>query len=331
MRRTMGENRFRYSSGRRFESEIVKLSYLTTLHVADLPNRSRVAEPARGGIAFLELMKLRITFFVGMSVLFGIVLSSGSVSLTSAVAAFGVFLLASGSAALNHYQEREADSLMHRTKHRPLPSGRISPEAALFFVVLLSLVGSSLIYVSGNLGALVISWLAFIWYNGFYTPMKKWTAFAVIPGSLIGALPMMSGWVIGGGNLLDPRLIVIALFFFVWQAPHFWLLMMVYSSDYERGGFPTLRRYFSGSALALFIYFWIVALVFSSILFLAARIIQSFVTGSVLILLGMWLLGSTWQIVSHSGGKRVYRAAFMKINMYVLMVSVAVLVENVLR
>ncbi|MGC9093636.1 MAG: protoheme IX farnesyltransferase [Bacteroidota bacterium] len=329
MRGTIGENR--YHLGRLFESEIVRFSYLTTLHVAELPNRTRVVEPARGGTAFLELMKLRITFFVGMSVLFGIVLSSGAVSFTSAVAAFGIFLLASGSAALNHYQEREADSLMHRTKNRPLPSGRISPQAALCFVVLLSLVGSTLVYVSGNLAALIISWLAFIWYNGFYTPMKKWTAFAVIPGSLIGALPVMSGWVIGGGNLLDPRLIVIALFFFVWQAPHFWLLMMVYSSDYERGGFPTLHRYFRGSALALFIYFWIVALVFSSILLLTAEIVQSLVTGSVLIVLGMWLVVGTWQIISHRSEKRVYRAAFMKINIYVLMVSIAVFVERVLR
>ena len=67
---------------------------------------------------------------------------------------------------------------------------------------------------------------ALIWYNGIYTPLKRKTAFAVVPGSVIGAIPPMVGYVAAGGSALDPQILAFAFFMFMWQIPHFWLLIM---------------------------------------------------------------------------------------------------------
>ena len=95
--------------------------------------------------AFLDLAKIRITFFVSVSTSIGYILYSGSVSLKMVVAAIGVLLLASGSSAINHYQERNYDALMERTKSRPIPAGIISPKVALVYAVTLSLIGISIL------------------------------------------------------------------------------------------------------------------------------------------------------------------------------------------
>ncbi len=277
--------------------------------------------------AVAELVKIKITFFVGMSALFGFVLASGAISFKMVASSFGIFLVASGSAVLNHYQERESDALMHRTQRRPLPSGTIAPGSALFLLIGLVVLGSVVTFVWGNLSALVLSLLAMVWYNAIYTPLKKKTAYAVIPGSFVGSLPVMAGWAAAGGSLADPKLLVVSMYFFVWQIPHFWLLMDIYSSDYERAGFPTMRRHLSEKKFAVGTYVWMLALVAISLFFPVTGVVEGMVGGALLLGLGAWLSIATWSIVKHYGDKRAYKSAFMKINIYVLAVTVLVLVD----
>ena len=88
--------------------------------------------------------------------------------------------------------------------------------------------------------AALLGLITVVWYNGIYTPLKRVTAFAAIPGGVVGAIPPVIGWVSGGGDPTDARIIVVAFFFFVWQVPHFWLLLMRIGGDYERAGLPSL-------------------------------------------------------------------------------------------
>ena len=140
-----------------------------------------------------ELIKIRITFFVGMSAIFGYVLAANDISAAMILPVLGIFLISCGSAALNHYQERETDALMRRTNKRPLPSGVVTPRAVLSLVLLLSIAGSALVLTAGNIATLAFSLLAYLSYNGIYTPLKKVTPFAVIPGSFVGSFPVMAG------------------------------------------------------------------------------------------------------------------------------------------
>ncbi len=161
----------------------------------------------------LELGKVRITFFVAFSTSAGYLLYSSSFSLEMLWICLGVFLLASGSSAINHIQEKETDRLMKRTKNRPLAAEKISVRSALFFSMILLLSGSVLTFFSGGLTALILGLTAFVWYNLIYTPLKKRNALAVIPGSVIGAIPPVIGWSAAGGYILNAEILALALFF----------------------------------------------------------------------------------------------------------------------
>jgi len=287
--------------------------------------------------AFLELIKIRITFFVGMSSIFGGVLAASVISPKILEACTGIFLLSCASAAMNHYQERNTDGLMRRTMNRPLPSGILQPHSVLVIIGFLSLAGSVLILLFGNIMALFLSWLAFFSYNLIYTPLKKITPFAVIPGSFVGAFPVMAGWSAALEpaaritGLINPAILVIASFFFIWQMPHFWLLMDIYNADYKRGGFPTLRSYFTGKATDIFTFSWIVLLVVTSLFFQAAGVVNSIMVQLIIVAFGIWLISGSYSIIMKSGDNRTEKSAFMKINVYVLAVTLVIMVDKLIN
>ena len=186
----------------------------------------------------LELTKIRITIFVTITMLFGFISAAGGINFTAIVPTLGILFLACGSAAINHYQERKTDALMSRTKNRPLPAGKITPVSAILIALILLVSGSVLLYFGAGLLGMGLGLLNLIWYNGIYTPLKKINPLSIIPGSLVGAIPPAVGWVAGGGSIFDPQILIIATFFFIWQIPHFWLLLLVLDKDYQKAGFP---------------------------------------------------------------------------------------------
>jgi len=195
--------------------------------------------------AVLELVKIKITVLVSFTTALGYFLASQTPGLEFIYSSAGIFLLACSSAALNQYQESGTDLLMKRTSDRPIPSGRISKHSALIITVLLFATGSAVLILKTNLSAYITGLVTFFWYNAVYTPLKKKTALAIIPGSLVGALPPAAGWLAAGGSPLDGRIIMVAAYFFVWQIPHFWLLLLLYGEDYKNGGFPVLTDIYS--------------------------------------------------------------------------------------
>lgn len=270
--------------------------------------------------ALLDLAKIRITFFVSVSTSIGYILYSGSINLQMFVAAIGVFLLAAGSSAINHYQERRYDALMERTKSRPIPSGFLTPTFALIYAVILSLSGSMILGFFINQTALVLGLVALVWYNLFYTPLKRKYVMAVVPGSVIGAIPPVIGWVAAGGSLLDSQAIALALFFFIWQIPHFWLLLMIYGKDYEKAGYPTLTRIFSDNQLSRITFIWITALATSVLLIPLFSLSSNIITVLLLVSLGFWLTFKSKNILKEYINKIQYRKAFINVNVYVLIV-----------
>jgi protoheme IX farnesyltransferase len=95
-----------------------------------------------------------------------------------------------------------------------------------------------------------------LWYNGFYTWLKKKTAFAVVPGALSGVIPVFMGWSAAGGSLTDRSALLLALFLFIWQIPHFWLLMLKYEDEYRAAGFPVMTDTFSAPQFRNIIMAW---------------------------------------------------------------------------
>jgi protoheme IX farnesyltransferase len=208
---------------------------------------------------YFKLAKAKIAIAVAVTVLVGGFLYRGAISLPLVFAVFGAMLLAAGGGALNQWQERDIDAKMARTRSRPLPAGRISPRAALIFSMVLIIGGALTLYFGASFEALTLGLFALLWYNIVYVFLKRKTAFAVIPGAWIGAIGPLIGWVAAGGDVGNPRILIVALFLGVWQAPHFWLLVLLAGDDYEQAGLPSLRKTCTPRQLALLTQLWILA------------------------------------------------------------------------
>jgi protoheme IX farnesyltransferase len=287
--------------------------------------------PAAGIIgAYWELCKPRISALSALSAVVGFVIADGGVGTETASVAMGVFLLACGASCLNQYQERGTDARMPRTKGRPLPSGKIRPRSALCFS--LSLTGSGLVvlrlpFVSAV--PLLLGLLALFWYNGVYTLLKRRTAFAAVPGALVGALPPAIGWIAGGGRPGDLRLAFLCFFFFMWQTPHFWLLLLDRGSEYEAAGFPSLTRMFRRPQLLRIVFVWTVAAASSVMLIGLGGIIRSPAVNLALCASSVWLIWGGMEIFLD--GRADFSSAFRRINIFALVVMVLVSVDGLIR
>ena len=275
-----------------------------------------------------ELGKFRITFFVAFSTGIGFVLYTSNLSADLIFISLGVFLLASGSSVINHIQERELDKLMDRTLGRPLPSGRISLNSAIITSSLFILTGFVLLIVFTKPISVVLGLVALIWYNVIYTPLKRRSALAVVPGSIIGAIPPMIGWTAAGGYILDSQILTLALFFFIWQIPHFWLLLLLYNKDYQKAGYPTLSKIFSEIQIKRVTFIWIAALSTTCMLIPVFDLNSSLVITTSLLLLGFWLIFKSKDLLRKETKRVQFRKAFGNINVYVLLVVLLLIIDR---
>jgi protoheme IX farnesyltransferase len=191
--------------------------------------------------AFVSLTKPDVTFLVLMTTMAGFYLGSrGPVEyVLLAHTLFGTILVAMGTAALNHYIERDADARMRRTASRPLPQGTLRPVEALLFGV--GLVISGVVYLAFLANGLA-SFLALatcVLYLGVYTPLKTRTTLATAIGAVPGALPPLIGWAAAHGSLSLGGWLLFGILF-LWQFPHFMAIAWMYREDYGRAGIRML-------------------------------------------------------------------------------------------
>ena len=277
-----------------------------------------------------ELTKIRITSFVTLTTAFGYIAAVGRIDFNIIPVLFGVLFLAFGSAALNHYQEKEFDSMMDRTKNRPIPSGKITSGNALLISILLILSGSIILFVGANLLALGFGLLNLIWYNFVYTLLKRKTAFAIVPGSLVGAIPPVIGWVAAGGHLYDPQIFAIAFFFFIWQIPHFWLLLLVMDKDYRKAGFPTLTQVFSREQLSRITFIWITSTAVAGFMITLFGLVTDIWVSFALFISSIWLAMKAFKLLTDTEDLRVFRLTFGYINYFALFVVFMVSIDKLI-
>jgi protoheme IX farnesyltransferase len=203
---------------------------MSTLRSAELTLFSRAN-------AYVELTKPDVSFLVVMTTAAGYYMGTrGPVAwLHMLHAVFGTMLIAGGTAALNHYLERETDRTMRRTATRPLPSGVLQPREALAFGVVLSIAGAADLFVASGALACGLGVATCLSYLLAYTPLKKRTVWATFVGAFPGAIPPMIGWVAATASLDRGAWLLFAILFF-WQFPHFHAISWMYREDYARAG-----------------------------------------------------------------------------------------------
>ena len=151
----------------------------------------------------------------------------------------GTGLIASGTAALNQWYEREADRKMRRTAGRPLPSGRLIAGRALAFGIVLSVAGFVELWLGVNLLCGLIGAFTLVSYLFLYTPMKQRTWWSTTVGAIPGAMPPMIGYAAAAGTITRESWVLFAILF-LWQFPHFYSIAWMYKEDYARAGIQML-------------------------------------------------------------------------------------------
>ncbi|MDP4679354.1 MAG: heme o synthase [Cyclobacteriaceae bacterium] len=207
----------------------------------DYQNNIAIAPVGRKAKAFIELMKLRLSFLVAFSSGFGYILAStnGVDFMILFMLSLGGILVSGASIAINQVIEVQYDAVMKRTKGRPLPTGRLTSNEAITFASLCFLTGLIILYFTTNIQTVVLSFISMILYSFVYTPLKRVGPIAVFVGAIPGALPPLLGWVAATGSISYEALIIFGIQF-IWQFPHFWAIAWVSDEDYKKAGFKLL-------------------------------------------------------------------------------------------
>ncbi len=195
----------------------------------------------RMSLDFIELTKPRLNLLVLITTVVGVYLGSPSgVPFTLLLHTLvGTALVAGGAAALNQVWERETDSLMRRTRNRPLPGGRLGVFEGTAFGSLLCVAGLVELAVAVNPLCSAVAGLTMVSYVLVYTPLKRRTSLATLVGAIPGALPPVIGWTAATGNVSLPALVLFGIVF-LWQMPHFLAIAWLYRDDYAAAGIPLL-------------------------------------------------------------------------------------------
>ena len=276
-----------------------------------------------------RLSKGTIAFPVSFLSFAGFVILRHSINIATLIATSGVLLVVSGALILNQLIEKDKDKLMERTMNRPIVKGEIKSIGALFISLLFAVIGIVLLYCFKPLSG----WLAIInlvWYLGVYTPLKRVTSFAVVPGALIGGITVLIGWTAAGGSITDYKIVLISLFVFMWQIPHFWLLMLIYGDEYESAGFPTIFRIFNVHLVQLWTLGWIVAACIVSLFFPLFQIVYGKSIFYTIIGLQTAVIGYSLITLLKQIDKLRLQVLFHLVNIFMFLVMVLLVIESLM-
>ncbi len=249
-------------------------------------------------------------------------LAGGNPALALAWVVAGAMLLAAACSAWNQVQEQDIDALLPRTAGRPLPTGRMMPWLAAGIGALLFVPALGCLHAAGELAAVLASgqagsllydavpgaamsvldspvsglWLLLVGvgiavvYNGVYTPLKRITSFALLPGALVGAMPPLLGWMAAGGDPRDPVAILLYGVYVLWQVPHFWLRAQRESIHYQRAGLPVPPAQFAAARYARLLRVWYHAYAVAVLMLPVFPLLHSPLVRAGVVLLGVGLL-----------------------------------------
>jgi protoheme IX farnesyltransferase len=230
---------------------------------AEVRPRSRVVPFARDLVA---LTKPRITSLVLLTGAAGLVLAPGRVAPRPLLLSLlGTALIVGSANALNMWWERDVDGLMARTRNRPLPAGRMSPDVALAFGLGLAAVAAPMLFLV-NLATGLLGMVALVSYVAVYTPLKRHTSLALLVGAVPGAIPPLLGWSTATGTVGLGGLLLFGVLF-LWQVPHFAAITIFRAPDYARAGLQVVSVQHGERAARHTVALYTVLLVATSLLF----------------------------------------------------------------
>ena len=241
---------------------------------------------------FKEITKMRLSLSVVFSAIAGYLLGATVVdAYTVLMLALGGYFMVGASNAFNQIIEKDLDSLMDRTKNRPVPAGRMSVSTAFTIATVFTILGLVTLYIINERTAMYGAISIFL-YTCVYTPLKTKTPLSVFVGAIPGAIPFMLGWVAARNNFgIEPGTLFALQFF--WQFPHFWAIGWFLFDDYKKGGFfmlPTGKRD-KGTAVQTIVYtVWTILVSIVPVFGVTGDLKLSIVSGAIVFALGLFML-----------------------------------------
>ena len=278
----------------------------------------------------VKLIKYKLSLAVTLSSVAGFILYSGRTQYELLFLIGGIFCLAAGSAALNQVQESKRDALMNRTCKRPIPAGDLTSAQALVIAMAFCMTGTLLLSVLGMVPVL-LGLLNILIYNGFYTWLKPRSSFAVLPGGVVGAIPPIIGWTAAGGPVLHPIILFVATLMFLWQLPHFWLLIIRYGKEYETAGFSTIKTRLDDHQIKRLVFWWMaVSLVFLLTAPLFGIDLQTWLFISIAVL-NLVFIGFFYVILFRTTSEKMLRMVFVLTNVFLTLILLALILNSVIK
>jgi protoheme IX farnesyltransferase len=254
-----------------------------------------VTQPSVDWRDYIELCKPRVVLLMLLTVVVGMYLATpGWINLSLVgFTLMGIGFCAGSAAAINHLVDRHIDSIMARTKKRPVAHGRVSVGQALWFAVIIGVIGLSVLTVYVNKLTALLTFVTLIGYAGVYTGyLKRATPQNIVIGGLAGAAPPLLGWT-AVTNQLDPQALLLVLIIFTWTPPHFWALAIYRLEEYKHAQIPMLPVTHGIQFTKLNVYLYTILLLVVSVL--------PFVVGmsGLIYLIGALILGGRFLYWAH--------------------------------
>jgi protoheme IX farnesyltransferase len=243
----------------------------------------------------------------------------------------GGYCMVGASNAFNQVIEKDIDALMDRTKNRPVPSGRMSVNMALFIAILLTIIGIGLLYTINAQSAMFAAISIFL-YTSVYTPLKTVTSLSVFVGAFPGAIPFMLGWVAATGHFgIEAGTLFLIQFF--WQFPHFWAIGWFLYDDYAKAGIfmlPTGKKD-KGTALQIILYtVWLIIASLLPVLGFTGQLFMSPIAAILVFLLGLWMLFFAVRLYKRQTAKAARTLMLVSV-VYISLLQIVFIVDKFLR
>jgi heme o synthase len=236
---------------------------------------------------------------------------------------------AAGSAnTINCLYDRDIDYIMERTRHRPLPSGRVQPRDALLFAIALATISFTLLAVFANLLSAVLAMSGIVFYVLIYTHwLKRHSTQNIVIGGAAGAIPPLVGWAAVTGDLSWAAWVLFAIIF-LWTPPHFWALAMMIRDDYAKVGVPMLPVIVGDEPTSRQILYYTLALIPVTLLLVYPLHVLGAVYAAIALLLGGFFVQKAWVLMQNPSDRQVARSLFKYSILYMMLLCAGMGIDS---
>ncbi|MEH2402510.1 heme o synthase [Nostoc sp.] len=240
----------------------------------------------------------------------------------------GGTLAAASAQTINCVYDRDIDYDMERTRHRPIPSGKVQPRDALIFAIALATISFTLLAVFANLLAALLAFSGIVFYILVYTHwLKRHTPQNIVVGGAAGAIPALVGWAAVTGTLSWSAWLIFAIVF-LWTPPHFWALALMIKDDYAKVGIPMLPVIEGTTATVKQIWYYTLLTVVATVLLVYPLGASGILYAAIALILGGLFIHKSWRLLQNPEDRTVAKELFLFSISYMMLLCLGMVVDS---